>query len=190
MLDVSVLHLGSMLLILLLHRDITFLNYKVELLSQLSDCSVGISFKVLDSLFQAIMACRCVLVPVSLSWADIRPTVDFIKLIQERKDQTSQACPHIIVVPNRVPPRQRDISEIANAMRGLDVVIAPGLSEISAVRKQAGAFTGLTGLKGTRYYDEFEKLGNFICDYVLSGKIDSMFDKTATQQGNVIRLQT
>ena len=143
-----------------------------------------------DSLFQAIMACRCVLVPVSLSWADIRPTVDFIKLIQERKDQTSQACPHIIVVPNRVPPRQRDISEIANAMRGLDVVIAPGLSEISAVRKQAGAFTGLTGLKGTRYYDEFEKLGNFICDYVLSGKIDSMFDKTATQQGNVIRLQT
>ncbi len=143
-----------------------------------------------DALLHAIMACRCILVPVSLSWADIRPTVDFIKIIQTRKDEANQTCPHIVVVPNRVPPRQRDISEITNALRGLDVVLAPGLSELSAVRKQSAAFTGLTGLKGTRYYDEFQKLGAFVCDYVLSGKIDTMFDKNRVQHGNVIRLRT
>ena len=142
-----------------------------------------------DSLLQSIMACRCVLVPVSLSWADIRPTVDFISAIQERKDQARQHVPHIVVVPNRVPPRQRDLSEITNALQGLDVVLAPGLSELSSVRKQSGRFTGLIGLKGTRYYDEFHQLGNYICNYILSGKIDGAFKKPLDRQGNVINLR-
>ena len=141
-----------------------------------------------DSILQSIMSCRCVLVPVSLSWADIRPTIDFINIIQERKDQSGATCPHIVVVPNRVPPRQRDLSEITNALRGLDVVLAPGLSELSSVRKQSGAFAGLNALKGTRYYDEFQQLGNFICNYILSGKIDRMFDKTVAQNSKVVRL--
>lgn len=142
-----------------------------------------------ESIMQSIMACRCVLVPVSLSWADIRPTVDFITAIQERKDQAVQTTPHIVVVPNRVPPRQRDLSDITNALRGLDVVLAPGLSELSSVRKQSSRFTGLIALKGTRYYDEFEQLGNFVCNYILSGKIDGTFKRADDTHSNVVRLR-
>ncbi len=141
-----------------------------------------------DSLIQAMMSCRCVLVPVSLSWADIRPTIDFIEIIQERKDQMNQTYPHVVVVPNRVSPHQRDMSELKQALRGLDVVLAPGLSELVLVRKQSSSFSGLAGVRGSRYHTEFLQLGHFVCDYVLSGKIDSMFDKTNDQHGNVIHL--
>ena len=142
-----------------------------------------------DSLLQIAMSCRCILVPVSLSWADIRPTIDFINIIQERKDQSQQPYPHIVVVPNRVPPRQRDLTDIKSALAGLDVVLAPGLSELSQVRKQSGAFAGLSALRGTRYAEQFETLGKFVSEYVLGGKLDAYYTEKTDTQTNIVRLR-
>ena len=36
-------------------------------------------------------------------------------------------------------------------------------------------FQGLKNSKNTRFYQEYVKLGNFIIDYVLSGKLDKIF---------------
>jgi hypothetical protein len=37
-------------------------------------------------------------------------------------------------------------------------------------------FKGLEAAKGTRFYDEFLRLGDFINDYVLSGRLSKMYD--------------
>jgi hypothetical protein len=79
-------------------------------------------------------------------------------------------------VPNRIPPSQRDLSAISEILDGLNVVLAPPLSDLSLVRQISGKFEGLSTAKGTRFYAEFERLGDFIRDYVLSGKLSEMFE--------------
>lgn len=128
-----------------------------------------------ETLHQAIMMCKCLLVPVSLSWTDIRPTADFIREIQELKDNAGSLTPHLIVVPNRLPPQQRNLNYLANALTDLDVIIAPGLSELSIIKHQSERFSGLVSTHGTRFFDEFERFGQFICDYVLTGKLDEIY---------------
>mgnify|MGYP001176371745 CR=1 FL=1 len=61
----------------------------------------------LGNFSQMLMLCNTLLVPTSMSWADLRPTIDFIKTIDERKEEMNSIIPHVIVVPNRVSPQQK-----------------------------------------------------------------------------------
>jgi cellulose biosynthesis protein BcsQ len=137
-----------------------------------------------DSICQIAMMCHCLLVPVSINWGDIRPTRDFIEEIQDRKDSSRAITPHIIVVPNRIPYQQRDYSSLKEALSELDVVIAPGLSDLSIVRHQTKKFSGMDPTKGTRFYEEIIHFGNFITEYILGGKLDSIYSNN-----NVIELR-
>lgn len=142
-----------------------------------------------ETIMQLAAMAKCVLVPVSVSWTEIRPTQDYIEEIQFFKESNGSNSPHVIVVPNRLPPQQRDFSLLHDAMQELDVIVAPGLSDLSIVRKQSVHFGGLAATRGTRFYTELCALGDFIVDYVLSGKIDSYYDEEARQGGdNIIEL--
>ena len=57
----------------------------------------------------------------------------------------------------------------------MNAILAPPISELSAARNYNANFTGLDGVKNTRFYREIERLGEFIIDYVLSGKLDQMY---------------
>lgn len=127
------------------------------------------------SIWQLAMMCECIIVPTSLSWADIRPTIEFVKEIDDRKISSDTLTPHLIIVPNRIPPTQRDLSQLSDNLEGLNVVLAPPLSDLSVVKTMAGNFTGLDSIKGTRFHSEFIRLGQFIQDYVLSGKLSKMY---------------
>ena len=64
------------------------------------------------------------------------------------------------------------------------VVIAPGLSDLSIVRHQTKKFSGMDPTKGTRFYEEIMHFGNFITEYILGGKLDSIYSNN-----NVIELR-
>lgn len=129
----------------------------------------------LGNIWQLVMLSKCVLVPTSLSWADMRPTIDFVTELSERKEANNVATPHVIVVPNRISPQQRNLSVLSDAIGDLDIVLAPPVSDLSIVRSQAGEFTGMKGVEGTRFHAELTRLGDFIVDYVLSGKLDKYY---------------
>ncbi len=129
----------------------------------------------LGNIWQLVMLSQCVLVPTSLSWADLRPTIDFITDLSERKESAGLVAPHVILVPNRISPQQRNLQMLTDAIGDMDVILAPPISDLSIVRAQAAGFTGLEGVKGTRFHDELTRLGKFITDYVLSGKLDSIY---------------
>ena len=131
----------------------------------------------LGNIWQLVMLSRCVLVPTSLSWADLRPTIDFITDLNERKEAAGLVAPHIILVPNRISPQQRNLKMLEDAIKDMDVVLAPPISDLSIVRSQAMSFTGLKGVEGTRFHSELTRLGKFITDYVLSGKLDQFYDE-------------
>ena len=95
--------------------------------------------------------------------------------MDERKESSNALTPHLIVVPNRIPPAQKDLSNLSKNLEGLNVILSPSLSDLSLVRQISRDFQGLKNSKNTRFYQEFVKLGNFIIDYVLSGKLDKIF---------------
>ena len=128
------------------------------------------------NIWQIAMMCECIIIPTSLSWADLRPTVEFVREMDDRKDGQDSVLPHLIIVPNRIPPSQRDLSAISEILEGLNVVLAPPLSDLSLVRQMSSEFKGLEAAKGTRFHDEFGRLGDFIRDYVLSGKLSQMYE--------------
>lgn len=127
------------------------------------------------NVWQIAMMCECIIVPTSLSWADLRPTIEFIREMDERKENNVTITPHLIIVPNRIPPGQRDLSKLSENLEGLNVVLAPPLSDLSLVRQMSSNFQGLKDAEGTRFYNEFIRLGDFITDYVLSGKLSAIF---------------
>ena len=131
----------------------------------------------LGNIWQLVMLSRCVLVPTSLSWADLRPTIDFIVDLNERKDAAGLIAPHIILVPNRISPQQRNLKMLEDAIKDMNVVLSPPISDLSIVRSQAREFTGLEGVAGTRFHNELTRLGKFISEYVLSGKLDSYYEE-------------
>ncbi len=133
----------------------------------------------LGNFWQMAFLCNTLLVPTSMSWADLRPTIDFIKEIDERKADLRSITPHVVVVPNRVSPQQRHFQQIADALLEVNAILAPPISELSAARNFTPNFTGLDGVEGTRFHREIERLGEFLVEYVISGELDRIYAETA-----------
>ena len=133
----------------------------------------------LGNFWQMAFLCNTLLVPTSMSWADLRPTIDFIKEIDERKADLRSITPHVVVVPNRVSPQQRHFQQIADALLEVNAILAPPISELSAARSSTPNFTGLDGVEGTRFHREIERLGEFLVEYVISGELDRIYAETA-----------
>ena len=133
----------------------------------------------LGNFWQMAFLCNTLLVPTSMSWADLRPTIDFIKEIDERKADLRSITPHVVVVPNRVAPQQRHFQQIADALLEVNAILAPPISELSAARNSTPDFSGLDGVEGTRFHREIERLGEFLVDYVISGELDRIYAETA-----------
>ena len=82
-------------------------------------------------------------------------------------------------MPNRISPQQRNLEALTNAFEDMDVILAPPISDLSIVRSQAAAFTGMAGVKGTRFHNEIVRLGEFLCgSQVLSGQLDEYVIET------------
>ena len=129
------------------------------------------------NVWQIGMMSECIIIPTTLSWADLRPTIEFVQEMDERKESLDTLSPHLIIVPNKVPPSQRDMSMLSDNLKDLNVVVAPPLSDLSVVRHMSANFKGLKAAKGTRFYDEFIRLGDFIDEYVLSGRLSKMYEQ-------------
>ena len=76
------------------------------------------------NVWQLAMMCRSIIVPTSLSWANVRPTIEFVKEIDERKIGNDTVTPHLIIVPNKIPPSTtRFYPSFWRASNGLNVVL-------------------------------------------------------------------
>ncbi|MGC6484149.1 MAG: ParA family protein [Candidatus Puniceispirillales bacterium] len=130
----------------------------------------------IGNVWQVALLCNTIIVPTSLSFTDIRPTLDFIRELDGYKENYNTKTPHIIVVPNRASPNQKDYSALTDAAQNLNLVVAPPVSDYSVVRHSSHNFKGLADIEGTKFYDQIENLTHFIISHVLSGKLDEIFD--------------
>jgi chromosome partitioning protein len=130
----------------------------------------------LGNIWQMAMLCNTLLVPTSMSWTDLRPTIDFIKEIDERKEDFDTIKPHVIVVPNRTSPSQRNFGQLSEALQEVNAIMAPPISDLSIARTHNNDFGGIKAVAGTRFMDEIERLGEFIVEYVVSGELDRIYE--------------
>ena len=130
----------------------------------------------LGNIWQMAMLCNTLLVPTSMSWTDLRPTIDFIKEIDERKEDFDTIKPHVIVVPNRTSPAQRNFGQLSDALQEVNAIMAPPISDLSIARTHNNEFGGVKAVAGTRFLNEIERLGEFIVEYVVSGELDRIYE--------------
>lgn len=129
----------------------------------------------LGSMMQIVKLTDVIIVPSSLSWTDLRPTLEFIHTIDEQKQEFGVANPHIIVVPNRISPQQRDYSILNDFVKDINVIIAPPISDYAIVRNKSHGYKGISDIKGSKFYEELERLANFLISHVINGELDRIY---------------
>lgn len=129
----------------------------------------------IGNIWQVALLCNTMIVPTSLSYTDMQPTIEYIQEIDSRKEDYGTTTPHIIVVPNRTSPNQRDYSLITDAAKSLNVIVAPPVSDFSIVKQSSHNYQGLKDVEGTRFYEEVLGLAEFIVSHVMSGELDRIF---------------
>ena len=131
-----------------------------------------------NTIWQILALAHAVIVPTSLSWPDLRSTASYVREIQERKADHNILTPHIIVVPNRISPNQKDYALLNDSLQGLNVVVSPPICDYALVKHSVREFGGMSDIQGTRFCAQIEKLGKFISDHVLTDTLDRVFSSS------------
>lgn len=131
----------------------------------------------IGNIWQVALLCNTMIVPTSLSWTDMQPSIEYVQEIDARKEDYTSMTPHIIVVPNRTSPNQKDYSLINDTAKSLNVIVAPPVSDFSIVKHSSHNYNGLKDVEKSRFYGEIETLGNFIVSHVLSGELDRIYSE-------------
>jgi len=119
-----------------------------------------------------------VLIPTTLSNADLLPTENFIRSIDKVKARYGKYHPHLIVCPNKIPFGQKDFSVMADRLNNHDVVIGPALRDLASVRHfYNGKAEKWENKSNSNAQSDFDQFGSFIEKYVLNGELDKIYNK-------------
>ena len=131
----------------------------------------------------------CVLIPTTLSNADLYPTENFIRSMDKVKARYSKAYPHLIVCPNKIPFGQKDFSVMAERLKNHDVVIGPALRDLASVRHfYNGKVENWEKKANTNAQNDFKQFGSFIEKFVLGGELDRIYSQNQSPK-NVIPIR-
>ena len=120
----------------------------------------------------------CVLIPTTLSNADLYPTENFIRSMDKVKARYAKSHPHLVVCPNKIPFGQKDFSLMAERLKNHDVVIGPALRDLASVRHfYNGKMENWENKSNTNAQSDFKQFGSFIEKYVLDGELDKIYSK-------------
>lgn len=133
----------------------------------------------IGNIWQIVMLCDVVIVPTSLSWMDLRPTHEYMREIHERKQDLGATKPHIILLPNRISPHQRNYSVLSQYIADISVTIAPPVPEYAIVRKSSFDYSGIDSIRGSKFFAEVERFADFLITQVFEGGLDQYFSTSA-----------
>ena len=140
-------------------------------------------------LWNLVAESYCVLIPTTLSNADLYPTENFIRSIDQVKARYGKSYPHLIVCPNKIPFGQKDFSLMAERLNNHDVVIGPALRDLASVRHfYNGKVENWEKKNDSNAYSDFKQFGDFIEKFVLDGELDKIYTEKAMPK-NVIPLK-
>ena len=129
-------------------------------------------------LWNLVAESYCVLIPTTLSNADLLPTENFIRSMDKVKARYGKSLPHLIVCPNKVPFGQKDFSLMAERLNNHDVVIGPAIRELASIRHFYNGFHESWEKKtNINAQSDFKQFGKFIIKFVLDGELDKIYSE-------------
>ena len=85
-------------------------------------------------LVNCVMQCDAILIPCNLSEIEILATIDFVKTLDSLKKLQGTGAPHLVIMPNRVPPKQIHIEQLTTALSDVDTIIGPTISDLAILK--------------------------------------------------------
>ena len=127
-------------------------------------------------LWNLVAESYCVLIPTTLSNADLLPTETFIRSMDKVKARYSKTLPHLIVCPNKVPFGQKDFSVMAERLNNHDVVIGPAIRDLASIRHfYNGRHEQWDSKTNLNAQNDFDQFGKFVTKFVLDGELDKIY---------------
>ena len=133
-------------------------------------------------LINCLMQCNAIVVPCSLSDIEILASIEFIKWLDGLKQINPGHSPHLILLPNRVPPNQRYIHLLTDKMKDIDVIIGPTISELALLRNDLKFLPNEFNKLPNRFQIEFKNLMNFLNNALIGRGIDKILESNSTDE--------
>ena len=128
-------------------------------------------------LINCLMQCNAIITPCSLSDIEVLASIEFVKWLDGLKQIHSGPSPHLIIIPNRVPPNQRYIHLLTDKLKDIDVIIGPTMSELAILRNDLQDLPSDFRNLPHRFSTEFKNLMEFLDKALIGGGIDKLLEE-------------
>lgn len=129
-------------------------------------------------LWNLVAESYAVLVPTTLSNADLSPTESFIRSIDKVKLRYNKKLPHLIICPNKIPFGQKDFTMMSDRLNNHDVVIGPAIRDLASVRHfYNGKYNKWDKESNQNAQDDFKHFGDFVTKYIINGELDKIYNE-------------
>ena len=127
-------------------------------------------------LVNCIMQCDSILIPCNLSEIEISATIEFVKMLDSLKKLQGSGSPHLIIIPNKVPPKQVHINQLVDALSEVDVVIGPTISDLAVFKNDLKGLSKKISNLPQNYKSQYIGFRDFIYKVLVKRKIDKLID--------------
>ncbi len=128
-------------------------------------------------LVNCIMQCDAILVPCNLSEIEILATIDFVKTLDSLKKLQGDGKPHLVIMPNRVPPKQVHISQLTDSLSDIDVIIGPTISDIAILKNDLVNLPRKSSNLPAKFRSQFSGFRDFIYKALVKREIDRLINQ-------------
>ncbi len=118
---------------------------------------------------------HAIIVPVSNTMAELPPTLEFVKKLDEIKERFRKIHPHIVIIPNKIHNNRKHLDEFVQYFDNLDVVIGPPIHDSSFIRKVYLKNYELERIERETIFNDLIKVMEFLNRYVMDEELDEIY---------------
>ena len=144
-------------------------------------------------LVNCIMQCDAILVPCNLSEIEILATIDFVKTLDALKKLQGSGAPHLVIMPNRVPPKQVHIKQLTESLSEIDVIIGPTISDLAVLKNDLVNLPAKASKLPKKFKVQYSGFRDFIYKALVKREIDKLIfgeEVVAREEENVIPISS
>ena len=118
---------------------------------------------------------HAIVVPVSNTMAELPPTLEFVKKLDQIKERFKKIHPHIVIIPNKIHNNRKHLDDFVKYFDNLDVVIGPPIHDSSFIRKVYLKNYELEKIEKETIFNDLIKVMDFLNRYVMDEELDEIY---------------
>ena len=118
---------------------------------------------------------HAIIVPVSNTMAELPPTLEFVKKIDQIKERFKKIHPHIVIIPNKIHNNRKHLDDFVNYFDNIDLVVGPPLHDSSFIRKVYLKNYELEKIEKETIFNDLIKVMDFLKKYVMEEELDEIY---------------